>query len=229
MPSASWSLPAFYSCPGSVFSNEDYDGTLADWDRFQTTMDKDDRLPVCSGCYAMSGNYRFPNVKSVREYNMENWKEDTWVNDMVRLIKDDRYFRFFDSGDIYCVELAEKILKVCKRCPNTKFWIPTLSWRITTIYATLVELNKLPNVVVRFSSGYVNNVFHDNTLNTSDVIPMSLVGTEEAKGKNKVVCRSFERKGKCGDCRACWSKDVKKVLYPAHGVTIVKQVKLMEV
>jgi hypothetical protein len=31
------------------------------------------------------------------------------------------------------------------------------------------------------------------------------------------ACDAYERAGKCGSCRACWSKDVKTIAYPAHG------------
>jgi hypothetical protein len=54
------------------------------------------------------GNYRFPNVKQPRESNQKDWKRDAWVADMVAELDNDRYFRWFDSGDVYSLKLAEK-------------------------------------------------------------------------------------------------------------------------
>lgn len=38
------------------------------------------------------------------------------------------------------------------------------------------------------------------------------------------VCDAYERDGKCGDCRACWDRDVAVVAYPAHGKRIRHQI-----
>ena len=103
MPCRSWSLQALTTCAGSVGD----DGTL---------------VPACVGCYATTGNYRFPNVKQPREHNQRDWKRDSWVDDMVAELDNDRYFRWFDSGDVYSIKLARKILEVMKRTPWTKHW-----------------------------------------------------------------------------------------------------------
>lgn len=235
MPCKSWSLPAFYSCPGSVNDNASYSGYLKDWNSFQDSMQKDDRVPTCSGCYAMTGNYCFNNVKSVREHNLEDWKNDRWVNAMRKLIKDDRYFRFFDSGDIYCVELAEKIYRLCKSLPDTTFWIPTLSWKIKEIDKVLTKIRMLPNVTVRHSTGTIRytgepaiNLFPIGG-NISSVVTPEFAATEKAKGKYKLVCQAYSRDGKCGDCRACWDRRIDTIFYPAHGMSLKSKVKQLEV
>jgi len=234
MPCKSWSLPAFYSCPGSyndTIRKVPYSGKLEDF-TVPNEENKENRLPTCSGCYAMEGHYCYSNVKNLREHNLEDWKRKDWVRDMVSEIKDMAYFRFFDSGDIYCIELAEKIKKLCIRCKNTKFWIPTLSWRIPGINKVLEEINNLPNVVVRKSSGRVEteDTYSGRTSsNISTVIPETELGKQYTKTNNRVVCRSFERGGKCKDCRACWSKKVQTIFYVAHGKVMKKKVKEMKV
>lgn len=87
----SWSLQALDTCPGSLASP----GVLVD---------------ACKGCYATTGNYRYPNVKAPRIENREDWQRLEWVDDMVKALDSDRYFRWFDSGDMYTLGLAEKIL-----------------------------------------------------------------------------------------------------------------------
>jgi hypothetical protein len=68
----SWSLQALETCPGSVSSG----GGLVD---------------ACKGCYATTGNYRYPNVKAPRSENKEDWKRDSWVSDMVRELDKDQF------------------------------------------------------------------------------------------------------------------------------------------
>ena len=97
----SWSLQALETCPGSWASP----GELVD---------------ACKGCYATTGNYRYPNVKAPRLENREDWQRLEWVDDMVKALDSDRYFRWFDSGDVYTLALAEKILEVMKRTPWVK-------------------------------------------------------------------------------------------------------------
>ena len=87
MPCRSWSLQALDTCPAS----RDATGSL---------------VPACSGCYATTGNYRFKNVKAPREHNREDWKRDAWEDDMVAELDNDRYFRWFDSGDMNDIRLA---------------------------------------------------------------------------------------------------------------------------
>jgi hypothetical protein len=81
MPCRSWSLQALTTCAGSV-------------------GDKGKLVPACVGCYATTGNYRFPNVKAPREHNQRDWKRDAWVADMVAELDNDRYFRWFDSDGL---------------------------------------------------------------------------------------------------------------------------------
>ena len=97
MPCLSWSLVARDTCPGSIENGE--------------------LVPACAGCYAAGGNYRFPNVKAPRLHNKDDWKRDDWVSDMVQALDNSRYFRWFDSGDLYSVKLAEKIKLVMERTP----------------------------------------------------------------------------------------------------------------
>ena len=104
----SWSIPAGATCPGSFNS----DGSLVD---------------ACIGCYAKGGHYHYPTVKQPREENQTDWKRDDWVSDMVAELDFDRYFRWFDSGDIYHPDLAIKILEVVRQTPWVKHWIPTRS------------------------------------------------------------------------------------------------------
>ena len=197
MPGRSWSLQALDTCPGSKKS----DGSLVD---------------ACSGCYATTGNYRFKNVKAPREHNREDWKRSEWVDDMVAELDNDRYFRWFDSGDIYDVRLAVKILEVMKRTPWCNHWLPTRMHKFSKFGSVLAEMSALPNVVVRLSSDSI----------TGDTVKgpqTSTIATLDNVPGDALVCEAYSREGKCGPCRACWSKDVALVCYIGHGKSMEKQ------
>ena len=196
----SWSLQALDTCPGSKDSN----GEL---------------VPACSGCYATTGNYRFSNVKKPRLENREDWKRDTWVNDMVIKLDSSRYFRWFDSGDMYDIRLAEKILQVMERTQHCKHWLPTRMHKFSKFASVIARMQALPNVVVRFSSDSVTGgIIEGKTTSTifSDTLP---VGAFE--------CKAYEHEGKCNGCRACYDKDVQVIAYKAHGVKMSKVIKII--
>jgi hypothetical protein len=198
----SWSLQALDTCPGSKDSN----GEL---------------VPACQGCYATTGNYRFANVKKPREFNREDWKRDEWVNDMVQALDSSRYFRWFDSGDMYDLRLANKILSVMKATPWVKHWLPTRMHKFIKFKGVLDHMESLDNVVVRFSSDSVTGGFVGG-LNTSTIFSDTLpVGATE--------CKAYQHEGKCNGCRACYDKSVSVIAYKAHGVKMAKVIKILAV
>ncbi len=198
----SWSLQALDTCPGS----KDSTGTL---------------VPACQGCYATTGNYRFANVKKPREFNREDWKRDDWVRDMVYSLENSRYFRWFDSGDMYSHDLAWKIFQVMEKTPHVKHWLPTRMYKFSKFKDVLERMQSLPNVVVRFSSDSVTGEVIEG-LNTSTII------SHESQLKNvDGICQAYKHEGKCNGCRACWDKSVKVIGYQAHGVKMAKVIKIV--
>ena len=202
MPCRSWSLVARETCPASI----DNKGEL---------------VPACRGCYAAGGNYRFKNVKAPREHNRQDWKRTEWVSDMVAELDNDRYFRWFDSGDMYSLGLAKKILQVMQETPWVKHWLPTRMHKFAKFSSVISDMQALSNVVVRLSSDSVmGETIAGQT--TSTIIPSAEDATE-----TMTVCRAYERQGKCGSCRACWSKDTQVIAYPAHGASMAKVIRLI--
>lgn len=200
MPCRSWSLQALETCPASIGA----DGEL---------------VPACEGCYATDGNYRFSNVKAPRVHNREDWKQADWVDAMVAELDNDRYFRWFDSGDMYSLKLAEKIYDVMVATPWTRHWLPTRMHKFAKFADILAKMEALPNVVVRLSSDSINgDIIAGNT--TSTIIP-----TISHRKPKMTICEAYEREGKCATCRACWDKDVEVVAYVAHGRKMAKQIK----
>jgi len=71
---------------------------------------------------------------------------------MVAELKRQKFFRWFDSGDVYHPALAFKIFLVMQKTPHVRHWLPTKSYKIARIRAVLERMKSLPNVAVRYSS-----------------------------------------------------------------------------
>jgi len=190
MPGKSWSLQAGDTCPGKKVEGE---------------LD-----PVCGDCYAQRGRYEFANVVDLRAHNREDWQKDGWVEAMTKLIGKRKYFRWFDSGDVYSLALAEKIFAVMAATPNTRHWLPTRMGRFAKFAPILEKMDSLPNAVVRHSAfGY-------------DTLPNgtgSMVYTSQSAPDGVHACQAYmTASGTCrkAGCFACWDKDTKIIGYPAH-------------
>jgi hypothetical protein len=198
MPCKSWSLEAIATCPAS----KGEDGELVD---------------ACKGCYATTGFYLMRDAVNLRRYNKEDWKREEWVSEMVYELRKQTYFRWFDSGDVAWLKLAKKIYQVCEQTPHVRHWIPTRMYKFPKFKAILDKLNELPNVRVRFSSDSIEGSFTKE--HASTIIPYADSPIEA------FICEAYSRGGKCGECRACWHKDVPMIAYVAHGVKINKLIK----
>ena len=196
----SWSLQALDTCPGSRAD----DGGL---------------VPACQGCYATTGNYRFANVKKPREFNREDWQRDDWVRDMVWSLENSRYFRWFDSGDMYSHDLAWKIYQVMQKTQHVKHWLPTRMHKFAKFRDVIQAMQSLPNVVVRFSSDSVTGGLIEG-LNTSTIF-------SDTVPANAFECKAYKHEGKCNGCRACYDKNVSVIAYKAHGVKMAKVIKIV--
>jgi hypothetical protein len=198
----SWSLQALDTCPAS----KNKDGSLVD---------------ACKGCYATTGNYNFPNVKAPRAHNKEDFKRSEWVSDMVLALDSSRYFRWFDSGDMFSIELANKIYAIMVATPWVKHWLPTRMHKFDKFKSIISKMQALDNVVVRFSSDSVDGqIIKGVTTSTifSDTLP---IGATE--------CKAYQNDGKCNGCRACYDKTVSVIAYKAHGVKMAKVIKILQV
>ena len=156
---------------------------------------------VCAGCYAMKGRYRFNNVKAALDRRLQALEHPRWVDAMVTLISGEPWFRWHDSGDIQSVQHLKNIFEVCKATPNTIHWLPTREAQILK----QVDKKDVPdNLVIRLSAIKVDG----NAPKSWDLT--STVSTK------KYTCMANKQGGKCLDCRACWDKKIKNIIYPLH-------------
>lgn len=187
---ASWSLQAGTSCPAS----------------------KD--AEVCKGCYAKKGSYHYPTVKAVRSHNRADYHRADWVSDMTSEInKRFTYFRWFDSGDVESVELANKIYEVIKNTPNTKHWLPTRTDKIPKINSVLLKISELPNVALRRSADNYGFKKERNGVNTYVIRKEDI---SYASSCGIFICPVTVNKDRksCDDCTMCYTSQA--VAYLLH-------------
>jgi len=178
---------------------------------------------VCSDCYALKGNYTFPSVALAQERRLAGIDHPRWAEAMVRMIRsahglDGRkphasvrspgWHRWHDSGDIQSVDHLRRICDVAKATPEIAHWVPTKEMSILKRF--IAEGNELPsNVTVRLSSYEIDAA-------PSKTWPLTSSVYTAAPRDGAHACPAYKQSGQCGDCRACWSRDVREVAYPQH-------------
>ena len=73
-------------------------------------------------CYAQKGFYKLSQKWA--ELKFEATKKDTFINDMIKDIKDKKadYIRVHDSGDYYSKEYLLKWFKIAEKLPKIRFY-----------------------------------------------------------------------------------------------------------
>jgi hypothetical protein len=156
----------------------------------------------CYGCYALKGNYtRYPAIKIAQYRRLAAIKMEGWTRAMAAQILKQKYFRWHDAGDVQSHEHMAKIIEVCKLTPNTKHWLPTQERQYLPKPEDVPE-----NLIIRLSRSKVdgpagNAWSHDSGVTTKE---------------GERTCPAPDQGGACKDCRACWNKDIKSVIYGKH-------------
>ena len=155
------------------------------------------------GCYAFKGRYNFPNVKDALIRRLESLHHPAWIQAMTVLIKGKKFFRWHDSGDLQGPEHLINIMEVCNRTPETMHWLPTQERQYLPLKGSSVP----KNLIIRLSNA------KNDTKPGKSWDHWSTVVSAQSGGQ---LCPAPEQGNTCGDCRACWSRDVKEVQYRIH-------------
>ena len=157
---------------------------------------------TCYGCYALKGRYKFKNTKIAMARRLRALAHGLWTTAMVTLMKNRKYFRWHDSGDLQSAWHLKRILEVCKQTPDTKHWLPTREAKLLQY----LDPEVIPkNLLIRLSATKVNGAASKSWPWTSTV----------TDGKDK-TCPAPDQGGKCKSCRQCWDRSVVNVSYAKH-------------
>jgi hypothetical protein len=112
---------------------------------------------TCSECYALKRNYRRETVQEKLKERYRGLFNLLWTLAMAFLIHHycDRYFRFFESGDLQEVNHLKNIVTIAEAETDVKIWMPTRE--IETVRAVLKEIVEFPeNLTVRVSASKID-------------------------------------------------------------------------
>jgi len=166
---------------------------------------------TCSSCYAMKGRYSFGTVQSALYRRLDSISTPEWVENMSFLInfysEKSPYFRWHDSGDIQNEDHLSKIVEVCRNTPSVKHWLPSREYAIVKSF---LKKNSIPsNLTIRLSA----HMIEGSPAPTIRDTVKSAVHRNDPTGH---VCPAPSQGNQCGDCRACWSREVGTVSYHIH-------------
>ena len=175
------------------------------------TMLRDVKGSTCEGCYAhLRGRYRFPNVQAALKRRLDKLHDPRWVDAMVTLIngrhwqKPEPVFRWHDAGDLQSVQHLKNIFEVCKRTPGTAHWLPTRESPILKKFK--------PDEVPKNLKIVLSDHMIDQKTPPSWWPYTSGVTTDHGL----VTCPASRQGNKCLDCRKCWDRNTKRVIYGKH-------------
>ena len=174
---------------------------------------------VCEKCYAMKGNYNYPNVMKAQQRRYERLNHPLWVQAMTMLIyiKVKKRFRWFDSGDIDSLQQLRNIIDVCNGTPNVQHWLVTKEK--CTVRKFLDDGGVIPDNLVIQMSGYMVNGDKVKGFDDCKQITHHLVHSDIDKAQGH-ICPVEDGKGfsSCeeANCFACWDRSVNVVTSGLH-------------
>jgi len=121
-----------------------------------------------------------------------------------------RFFRWFDTGDIYRPELIHVIRITAEKSPDTLFWVSTRAWKDERLLKMMREASASQrNLIIRPSADYINDE------------PPRIEGLAAGVGVFDSVpetCSAHICPGSCSrtGCRACWVAPERPVIYKLH-------------
>jgi hypothetical protein len=178
------------------------------------------RGSTCSNCYAMKGRYAFNNVQEAQERRFKQLDDPRWIDAMITLLKDEKYFRWFDSGDLQSVEHLEKIVDVVNATPDCKHWLPTREFKIIKSYLKIYSVFP-DNLCVRLSSDFIDKypqhvIDECNISTTSSKNDFPKIDDKQYIHNCPVSISKTISTCKAAECDACWNKSVNHINYKVH-------------
>ena len=183
---------------------------------------------TCSGCYALKGRYRFPNVQHALARRLAKLHDPRWVDAMVTLIDNDPVMRWHDSGDIQSAKHLTNIFEVCNRTPDTQHWLPTREARFLRLMDPAVVPKNLKIVLSDHMNDqatppswwpYTSGVETDHKETHCPAFRTDEAGNVYRLDQFQAFTKKEKQKldlGHCGNCRKCWDRETKRVIYGKH-------------
>jgi hypothetical protein len=210
MPCFSYNLPADTCGVGGMLRHRPgstcygcYAATTVDWQR------QGGRMMVGPDGKLRGSRYATDSIVGALRRRHATLADPLWVPAMVVLIrgKGQPHFRWHDSGDVQSPEHLANIFAVCRATPAVRHWLPTQERRM--VETARERFGPEPdNLTIRASAAMING--HKPRW------PWVSTVTTGAVPAGGHPCPAPSQGNQCGECRACWSRDVPHVVYHIH-------------
>lgn len=171
-----WNLPSVATCPGA-----------SEWCTAHC-YNADDRVakfPV--GAWARNWGWALRDPRAVEKA----------IVGQLAIAAPPAAVRIHSSGDFFSIAYVELWIRICRACPDTRFWAYTRSWAIPELRPSLEELRSLSNIQL-FASW-------DTTMRgPPSGWRLSFVGPGRASDvEDGALLSCPEQDGRLPDCAAC--------------------------
>lgn len=177
---------------------------------------------ICASCYAQKGFYamyaatvepaQHARLTGIELALLDAEYRAAWIESMQVLIGADEYFRFHDSGDLQSAAHLALYADLAESMPHCKFWLPTREYGMVKEFCSTRLIPE--NMVIRLSA-----IFPDQPVKVpaslNGVTGIAVSNVHKSTQATGFACPAYTRQGKCGDCRACWNREI-NVSYPLH-------------
>lgn len=165
----------------------------------------------CAGyCYARKSEKRYPGVLPCRERNYVESQKDTFVNDVITILKKrkNKVVRIHESGDFYSVEYIQKWFGICNSLPGYIFYTYT---KRDDLFTSDILSTKPDNLTLIYS---VDCVF-SGKIHVEKVIGFDKVAIVH---DTFTTCPAITNKSvKCGkQCTKCIDGKEKCIIFKKH-------------
>lgn len=164
---------------------------------------------ICSKCYAKKGYYRTfaHSVIPAQQRRLDALDDPQWVEAMIINLKNENWFRWFDSGDLQSLQMLKNIAEVARRTPHCRHWLATRERAFVSRF--LKESDVPDNLCIRVSATFAD-------VPATPVAGVNVGNVHHEKPPVGFECRAPYQHGKCETCRACWDKSIPAVSYREH-------------
>lgn len=174
--------------------------------------------PCKKNCYACKGNFTYTKVRQSLDNNLACYISDTkeYFNQIIAFLNNGlttyKFFRWHSSGDIVDEEYLEGIVRVAKKCKQTKFLAFTKKFELINEFM-IKNGGKLPrNLKIVFSAWD-----KDFEIENPFLLPIAYIDLKKKENNPIIPELAIPCTGKCYECLSCWSlKKGQSVVFKQH-------------
>lgn len=172
--------------------------------------------PCAKDCYAKKGHWLFKTVQEGLNERLAFYQKDKkgFFDEIIRELNGlttYKYVRWHSSGEIIDYKYLLGIIRVAKKCKQTKFLCFTKKFDLVNLYLSLGH--KLPSNLRIVFSAWDKDFIVDNPYN----LPTTYVNFKDKSKNANIPETAIPCKGSCETCLACWElKKGQSVYFDIH-------------